>query len=156
MKLRLLGIFGLALLLSSCGNETNDFNKDSEIINGITIGDILKMKEDYIFQYWGDYNFNKDLSTFDKVRILDYYGNYVVNNNEVAVVSLLIDGYGFPAVETDITLGEVTLTFGSKVPEVYDIDESKFVSLEDAYESSLINDSVVKSIEYILGFNYLN
>lgn len=53
IKLRLLGIFGLALLLSSCGNETNDFNKDSEIINGITIGDILKMKEDYISQYWG-------------------------------------------------------------------------------------------------------
>ena len=48
MKLRLLGILGLALLLSSWGNETNDFNKDSEIINGITIGDILKMKEDYL------------------------------------------------------------------------------------------------------------
>lgn len=53
MKLRLLGILCLALLLSSCGNETNDLNKDSEIINGITIGDILKMKEDYISQYWG-------------------------------------------------------------------------------------------------------
>ncbi len=69
---------------------------------------------------------------------------------------MLVDGYGFPAVETNITLGEVTLTFGSKVPEVYDIDESKFVSLEEANESSLINDSVVKSIECILGFNYLN
>ena len=69
---------------------------------------------------------------------------------------MLVDGYGFPAVETNITLGEVTLTFGSKVLEVYDIDESKFVSLEEANESSLINDSVVKSIECILGFNYLN
>ena len=156
MKLKLLGVLGLTFLLSSCGSATSDFSKDSVIIGDITIGDILKMKEDFISQYKDEYNFEEDVPTFDQVRILQYYGNYIVNSNEVAVVSLLPAGYGLPGTATDVTLGEVTLTFGGKVPEVYDIDESNFVSLEEAYESSLIDDRVVKSIEYILGYNNVN
>lgn len=156
MKLKLLGVLGLVFLLSSCGSTTSDFSKDSVIIGDITIGDILKMKEDFISQYKDEYNFEEDVPIFDQVRILQYYGNHTVNSNEVTVVSLLPAGYGLPGTATDVTLGEVTLTFGGKVPEVYDIDESNFVSLEEAYESSLIDDGVVKSIEYILGYNNVN
>ena len=156
MKLKILGVLGLVFFLSSCGSTTSDFSKDSVIIEDITIGDILKMKEDFISQYNDEYNFEEDVPTFDQVRILQYYGNYTVNSNEVAVVSLLPAGYGLPGTATDVTLGEVTLTFGGKVPEVYHIDESNFVSLEEAYESSLIDDGVVKSIEYILGYNNVN
>ena len=156
MKLKILGVLGLVFFLSSCGSTKSDFSKDSAIIGDITIGDILKMKEDFISQYKDEYNFEEDVPTFDQVRILQYYGNYIVNSNEVAVVSLLPAGYGLPGTATDVTLGEVTLTFGGKVPEVYYIDESNFVSLEEAYESSLIDDGVVKSIEYILGYNNVN
>lgn len=133
--------------LTSCSTNNKDdyilVKKDLYFLKYLTYGDILNMKKIYAKNLNEN---NKYEDPYNDILFEGYYGTYFIGEEQekVHIVSFFPYDSGHTADVKKIKIGEYELVYPTLIPNAF--YDNKFYSLNEAYESSIIDNNILERL----------